>query len=491
MSADPTPSAVLTTSDVPGGERLGGLPENVMIRQLYLGCLSQASYLVGDTHTGRAIAVDPRRDTDELLAAAAHEGLTIELIVETHFHADFLSGHLELAAATGAEIGIGAAGVTEFPSRALTDGQIIDLGGVQVEVMETPGHTPESISLAVRPAPDTDPVAVLTGDTMFIGDVGRPDLLVSANIPAAEMGSHLYRSVHRLLDLPDPTLVLPAHGAGSACGKALSTETVSTIGEQRLTNYALQPMDEQTFVSIVTEGQTEPPAYFGHDASLNRQAHDLMDEHQAPDPLTLEELDEAVTRGAVVVDTRAIDEFAAGHLAGSINVSLSGRFSEQVGSIVAVGAPIVLVGDSAAAMEAKIRLGRIGFDQVVGVLTSPAAAIAAFPARAGRLSRMTAAELAARQQEMGDRLQLVDVRNPGEVEAAPVRGATNVPLPRLREHLDQLDRDRPVVLMCAGGARSAVASSLLGASGFTDVSDVLGGATAILAAPEQNASDPA
>jgi glyoxylase-like metal-dependent hydrolase (beta-lactamase superfamily II)/rhodanese-related sulfurtransferase len=480
MTHAPTPGT--TTSDIPGGRRLEGLPPQVVIRQLYLGCLSQASYLVGDAVTGRAIAVDPRRDIDELLAAADDEGLTIELIVETHVHADFLSGHLELAAATGAVIGIGSAGRPEFPSRALHDADVIDLGGVQIEVLETPGHTLESVSLVVRPSADADPVAVLTGDTLFIGDVGRPDLLVAAHVPAEELGAHLYRSVHRLLELPDPALVLPAHGAGSACGKALSTETVSTVGDQRRTNHALQPMPEDAFVDLVTEGQPPAPAYFGHDASLNRRTHPLLDEH-APPVVDLAGLDVAVALGAVVVDARPVEDFAAGHLAGSLSVSLGGRFAEQVGSIVEIGTPIVLVGDADAAAEAKIRLARIGFDEVVGALVDPIEAIATHPERAARLSRLTADELADRRRDLGDALQLVDVRNPAEVAAAPVHDARPIPLAALRRRAGELDPDQPVVLLCAGGARSAIASSLLRAFGFTDVSDVLGGAAALGAGP--------
>ncbi|HRW39701.1 MAG TPA: MBL fold metallo-hydrolase, partial [Aquihabitans sp.] len=203
----------MTTSVVPLGERIAGLPEHVVVRQLYLACLSQAAYLVGDARTGRAIAVDPRRDTSEILAAAAEEGLTIESVVQTHFHADFLSGHLELAEATGAEIAYGSVAATEFPSRSLADGEVIDLGGVTVEALHTPGHTPESISLVVRPSADAEPVAVLTGDTLFIGDVGRPDLLASLGATADDLGRQLYASLHRLLELPDEVLVLPAHGA--------------------------------------------------------------------------------------------------------------------------------------------------------------------------------------------------------------------------------------------------------------------------------------
>src|SRR5262245_61864714 len=406
---------------------LAGLPGNVVIRQLYLGCLSQASYLVGDAATGRAIAVDPRRDTGEILTAARDAGLAIELIVETHFHADFLSGHLELAAATGADIGIGATGTTEFPSRPLHDGDVVDLGGVQVEVLHTPGHTPESVSLLVRPAAGADPVAVLTGDALFIGDVGRPDLLSSVGIPAEVLGAHLYRSMQRLLELPDATLVLPAHGAGSSCGRALSSDTVSTIGEQRRTNYALQPMSSDEFVALVTADQPEAPAYYGYGAVMNRRARPLLDEHEPLAALGLAAVDEAAASGAAVLDVRPTDEFARGHLAGSLNVGLGGRFAEWAGSVIAPDTPVVLVGDEEAVREARVRLGRIGFDTVLGALDDVAAALVTRPDRAARLSRLTAGEVADRQAALGDRLQLVDVRNPTEVASAPVPGARTIP----------------------------------------------------------------
>jgi glyoxylase-like metal-dependent hydrolase (beta-lactamase superfamily II)/rhodanese-related sulfurtransferase len=458
---------------------LGSLPGNVVIRQLYLGCLSQASYLVGDAGTGRAIAVDPRRDNEEILTAAQDAGLAIELIVETHFHADFLSGHLELAAATGAAIGIGGAGTTEFASRPLDDGDVIDLGGLQVEVLHTPGHTPESVSLLVRPAAGGDPVAVLTGDALFIGDVGRPDLLSSLGFTADVLGAHLYRSMQRLLELPDSTLVLPAHGAGSSCGKALSSETVSTIGEQRRTNYALQPMSSDEFVALVTADQPEAPTYYGYAAGMNRRTRPLLDEHEPLTPLDVAAVDAAVAGGAVVLDVRPAPEFAHGHLAGSLNVGLGGRFAEWAGSVIAPGTPVVLVGDEDAVREARVRLGRIGFDTIVGALDDVEAVLVAHPDRAARLSRLTAGELGDRREALGDRLQLVDVRNPAEVAVAPVPGTRSVPLARLGESLDELDPGAPVVLFCAGGTRSAIANSVLRAAGFTDVSDVLGGAAAI------------
>src|SRR5690606_10453755 len=443
-------------------------------------CLSQASYLVGDRRTGRAVAVDPRRDVDEMLAVAREEGVTIELVVDTHFHADFLAGHLELAAATGATIAVGSRGRTEYPSRPHEDGEFIDLGGVQLEVLHTPGHTPESISLVVRPAPGAEPAAVLTGDTLFIGDVGRPDLLASFGVSARELATELHRSVRRLMELPDDTLVLPAHGAGSACGKALSTETVSTIGEQRRTNHALRPMGVEEFVALVTEGQPEAPGYFGYDAVLNRADHPLLDRDGELPDLDLDAVDRAVADGAVVLDVRPTAEFAAGHLAGSINVGLDGRYAEQAGSVIAPGTPVVVAGGGRAAVrEARIRLGRIGFDDVVGAIVDVEALLVAHPERAARLSRLTADELARRRSALGDRLQLVDVRTGGGVAEAAVEGAVHLPLARLRERLGELDPSAPVVLVCASGTRSAIASSVLRAEGFADVSDLLGGAAAL------------
>lgn len=486
MSNDPdlTVSAepMNLTSDTPGGVRIDELPEPLVIRQLYLGCLSQASYLVGDTETGRGLVVDPRRDIDEILAAAATEGLDIELVALTHFHADFLSGHLEVAAATGAEVGFGSAAVTEFPSRALRDGETVDLGRVRVEIWETPGHTPESISLIVRV--DDEPAAVLTGDTLFIGDVGRPDLLVAVDIPAETLGSQLYDSVHRLAGLPDETLVLPAHGAGSACGKSLSTDTVSTIGEQRRTNYALAPMERDRFVHIVTEGQVRAPEYFGYDARRNRELRPIFDESEPIRLLEPGEFDTAVAAGAVVLDTRPLMDFAVGHLRGSLGVSLDGRFAEQAGSVIDPGTPIVLIAaGEAEATEARLRLARIGFDTVEGALVDVDALLAARPDAASRLSRLTATALEERIVALGDRLQIVDVRNAGEIEAAPLAGTIDIPLADLQARIDELDAERPIVAVCAGGTRSAIASSVLRAAGFVDVSDVVGGAQALGLSP--------
>lgn len=481
MSPQPASQDVTSPSVVPLGERVAGVSEPIVIRQLYLGCLSQASYLVGDRSTGRAIAVDPRRDIDEILQAAAADDLNIELVVQTHLHADFLSGHLELSEATGAEIAYGSEVETEFRSRKLADGEVIELGEVSITVLHTPGHTPESISLVVS-GPSGTPEAVLTGDALFIGDVGRPDLLVSVGRSAQDLGAQLYNSVRRLLELPDDTLVLPAHGAGSACGKALSSQTVSTIGVQRRTNYAVQPMSQDDFVALVTANQPAAPGYFGYAAALNRKDRPIYHDSTL-EVMSLDDVDDAVGQGAVVIDVRPVEDAGYGRLAGSLNVSLGGRFAEQVGSIVPVGQAVVLVGGPEAAHEAQVRLARVGYDQVLGRLDAIEKVLADFPDRSVRLSRLSAHELEERRESLGHDLRVIDVRNPGEVEAAPLDDATNIPLARLREEATSLKKDGPVVLVCAGGARSAIASTLLSSLGFRDVSDVLGGAAALGASP--------
>ena len=448
----------------------------MFFRQYQLSCLSLFSYLVGDETTGRAVVVDPRREVQEYLDDAAAAGLTIELVIETHFHADFLSGHLELADATGATIGFGAAARPEFPAHRFADGERWSLGEVTLEILATPGHTPESISVVVYEHPDDAvPFGVLTGDTLFIGDVGRPDLLSSVGVSADDLARQLHSSLHdKLLRLPDATRVFPAHGAGSACGKNLSTETQSTIGEQRAGNYALQPMTADEFVRRVTEGQRQAPAYFGHDAALNRSQHELLREFVPPEPLTLDEVLDAQRAGAVVVDTRDATAFAAGHLAGSYGVGADGRFAEYAGSVVGHDAEIVLVTEPGREHEARIRLGRIGYDRVVGHLAAPEQAFADHPDVVARSSRLTAEQLAERLAAVPD-LVVLDVRNPGETEAGTIEGAVNIPVAALPGRLAELDPDRPTMVHCAGGYRSILASSYLEAHGFGDVSDLLGG----------------
>ena len=395
-------------------------------RQYYLGCLSHASYLVGDTASGLAVVVDPQRDIDQYVRDADANDLRIERVIETHFHADFLSGHLELAEATGAQISYGAAaaGRTEYPIDTLAHEDRLSLGEVTLEIRATPGHTPESISIVVWEHPgDHVPYGVLTGDTLFIGDVGRPDLLVSVGHGADELGRMLFHSLHeQLLTLPDATRVFPAHGAGSACGKHLSTETTSTVGAERATNYALQAMSEDEFVRVVTEGQPAAPPYFLFAATRNRQQRELLHE-QGIEPMALDEVLTAQHDGAVVLDTRDQMMFASGHLKGSIDVGLEGRFAEYAGEVIEPDTPIILLGEPNTEFEARTRLARIGFDKVIGALDDYVAAFIEHPQVVARASRLTTDELADRRERVPE-LQLVDVRNLSELEAtATIPGA--------------------------------------------------------------------
>jgi hydroxyacylglutathione hydrolase len=448
----------------------------MIFTQHYLSCLSQASYLIGDESSGRAVVIDPRRDIDIYLDEAAEHGLRIERVIETHIHADFLSGHLELAEATGAAISFGEKAEVEFPIEPLSDGQRISLGEVTFEILSTPGHTPESICVVVYEHPgDEIPYGVLTGDTLFVGDVGRPDLCASSGISADELARLLYRSLHdKLLALPDATRVFPAHGAGSSCGKQMSSDTSSTIGEQRATNYALKKPSLETFVAAVTEGQSVQPPYFEFASNRNTEAHPLLDEEDSPPLLDVDDVLRRAEAGAVLLDTRDPGDYASGHFRGAVNVSLNGRFAEWAGSVLAPDRDIVLVGDPARASESRIRLSRVGFDRIVGQLRDLAAVVARRQDLVGAASRLSVHQLAG-LRDLEPRLQIVDVRGPGEVEEGAIPGAREIPLPALMDSLSKLDQAAPVVVYCGSGTRSMVAASVLRASGFEDVSDVLGG----------------
>ncbi|MGW8970122.1 rhodanese-like domain-containing protein [Streptomyces platensis] len=454
--------------------------------QYYLDCLSQASYMIADESTGKAVVIDPRRDISEYLADAEARGFTVEAVINTHFHADFIAGHLEMAARTGAWIGYGQRAETEYPIRKLADGERISLGDVTLKIMETPGHTPESISVLVyEHTADEVPYGVLTGDALFIGDVGRPDLLASVGVTAEELGRMLYRSVqHKLMGLPDEVRVFPAHGAGSACGKNLSTEKQSTIGAQRATNYACRPMSEDEFVAIVAAGQSAAPGYFAYDAALNRQERDLFDPAAAPRPLSVAEFRTERAAGAVVMDARSPQEFGTGHVRGAINIPADGRFAEQAGTVLAPGSRILVVAPQNREEEITTRLARIGFDHVAGYLRSPDDALAAMPDEVAPASRLTGDQL--RTALAGDQPPVVvDVRNCSERAGGFIDGSLHIALGELPHRLDEIPTDRPLVLHCAGGHRSSIAASLLRHHGFQDVSDVLGGygAWALLTEP--------
>jgi DMSO/TMAO reductase YedYZ molybdopterin-dependent catalytic subunit/rhodanese-related sulfurtransferase/glyoxylase-like metal-dependent hydrolase (beta-lactamase superfamily II) len=449
----------------------------VILTQHYLACLSHTSYLIGDETTSRAVIVDPRRDIGIYLDEAAERGLRIERVIETHVHADFVSGHLELAAHTGAVICYGAGADVGFPIEELHDGQRLSLGEVTLQILATPGHTPESICVVVWECPDAPaPHGVLTGDTLFVGDVGRPDLLASAgtDMSAEALARCLYRSLRgKLLVLPDATKVYPAYGAGSACGKALSEETTSTIGEQRRANYALQDMSDSAFVAAVIEGQPARPRYFAFDARANREAHPLLDEHP-PELLGLDEVMARQQAGAVLLDTREPADFAMAHLAGAVNIGLQGRFAEWAGDVLPPESDIVLVGDPVLAAEAKLRLARVGLDRVAGQLADPAGVFSGRPELVEASSRLTIGQLAELRGLEPD-LQLVDVRGAAETANGTLPKAVEIPLAVFADSIGALDRDLPVVIYCASGYRSQAAASVLAAAGFQDVCNLLGG----------------
>lgn len=447
----------------------------MIFTQSYLACLSHASYLIGDETTGRAVVVDPRRDVDNYLGEAAELGLRIERVFETHIHADFLSGHLELAAATGAVISYGDGADVEFPIEPVRDGQQISLGEVTLEILATPGHTPESICIVVYQHPDDRvPYGVLTGDTLFVGDVGRPDLLTASGLARDTLARTLYCSLHsKLLKLPDATQVFPAHGAGSACGKQLSSETSSTIGEQRRTNYALQMTDVDQFVAAVTAGQPVLPPYFEYAAHRNRELRPLLDEN-GPPLLDVDDVCKHVEAGAVLLDSREPADYASGHLRGAINVGLQGRFAEWVGDVVSPDRDIVLVGDPTHARESQVRLSRVGFDRVVGQLRDLAEVFAQWPDLVATASRLTVGQLA-ELRGLAPRLQLVDIRGAAETAGGIIPGACAIPLPGLTNSMGELDRTAPVAVYCASGIRSMVAASALRAFGFDAVCDLVGG----------------
>jgi len=450
----------------------------VILKQFYLPCLAHASYLIGDEEAGTAAVVDPQRDTGQYITFAAEHGLKIKHVFLTHLHADFVAGHLELRDRVGATIYLGAAAKAGYSFTPLCDGDILEFGRVRLKALETPGHTPESVSIVVYDlnTSDTQPHAVLTGDTLFIGDVGRPDLRAALGWSATELGGMLFDSLHtKLLALPDQSLVYPAHGAGSLCGKALSKETVSTLGEQRRSNYALQPMSKEAFVQVVTADQPEAPAYFTYDAVLNSQERPTLEQTlEHVNPMTLDELLALQKTGAQVLDTRDPAEFAAAHLAGSINIGLVGQYATWAGTVLDRNHPIVIIADPGRENESATRLGRIGFDHVAGYLKDGLHSLESRPDLTATTERISAQFAAQLLSSSGPPLA-VDVRAKREREQKYIAGSVSAPLNHLQENLDNLPRDRNLLVYCAGGYRSSIAASLLQRSGFRHISEIAGG----------------
>jgi hydroxyacylglutathione hydrolase len=454
----------------------------MILKQYYLGCLAHASYLLGDEATRTAIVVDPQRDIEQYVNDAQELGLQIRHVFLTHFHADFIAGHLELRDRCGATIHLGARAEAGYAFVRMGDGDGLEFPGMRVQVLETPGHTIESISLLVfdprvHPA---RPHAVLTGDTLFIGDVGRPDLRASLGWTADELGGRLYDSLHdKLLPLPDDTLVYPAHGAGSLCGKQLSSDTVSSLGDQRRLNYALQPMSKAEFIRMVVADQPDAPDYFAYDAILNTRERVTLDSNleKVLRPVALDDVIRQRDAGAQLLDVRDAAEFATGHLAGSINVGLGGQYATWVGTLLDRHAPIVIVAEPGREEEAAVRLGRIGFDHVSGYLDGGMAALADRPELVASTDRVSAAMVAEELANPHPPLVL-DIRNPNEWESRHIADSLNIPLNRIQERLADVPRDRRIAVHCAGGYRSSIAASILRRHGITNLIEMAGGLAA-------------
>lgn len=437
-------------------------------KQFYLGCLAHASYYVG-SETEAAI-IDPQRDVAQYIDEAEANGQKIKYIIETHSHADFVSGHLELAEKTGAEIIYGQRAKTEFPTHKVKDGDELMLGKVKLKFLETPGHTPEGITVLAENTEDTsEPLKMFTGDTLFIGDVGRPDLVGSKGFTAEQMGAMLYDSLQdKILPLPDETEVYPAHGAGSLCGKSLSKETWSTLGTQKKFNYALQPMSKEDFIKTVAADQPEVPAYFPVSASQNLKGSASLEDLPKPEEFSTEEINDF---DGVVLDVRTVKEFGEGHIPNSINIGLGGQFASWAGTLIPIGTPVAIVSETNEQVEeAFIRLARVGIESVKGFIL-----MKDFSSEKNSTEQVSVEKV---KELLSDEIQFVDVRRPAEHANGHAPHTINLPLDILSREIDKFNPDKPTYVICQSGYRSSLGTSILENAGFKEIYNVTGGTKA-------------
>lgn len=451
-------------------------------KQFYLGCLAHASYLIADETTKVAAVVDPQRDIHQYMDECQANGFEIKYVLLTHFHADFLAGHLELRQRLGAKIMLGAAAAAEYDFAPCKEGESIEFGDVKLGFLETPGHTPEGLCILVydKQKSAEHPYAVLTGDTLFVGDVGRPDLLASEGHSAEELAGMLYDSLHnKLMSLPDDTLIYPAHGAGSMCGKNLGKEKFSSIGEQKKLNYALKIKDRDEFVRTLIADQCDAPGYFIMNADLNKKERQILHDAlpKALTPIAIDDVIRMHKEGAQILDTRGPSEYAQGYLKGSVNIGLSGNYASWAGTVLDHKAPIVVVANQGKEEEAILRLGRIGYDNVVGFVEGGPPAFLFRPELVAHFERLSAFDL-------NDELKsekppyVIDVRTEAEFADKRIEGTVNIPLNKLSKRLNEVPRDRRLVIHCLGGYRSMIAASILSAHGFDNLTDLVGGINA-------------
>jgi hydroxyacylglutathione hydrolase len=463
--------------------------EPVRIEQFFLGCLAHASYIVASE--GIAAVIDPQRDVDLYIEFTKQNNLKIEHIIETHLHADFVSGHHELAQRTGARIYLGEDAHATFPHTAIHDGDTLQFGNARFNFLHTPGHTIEGICVVLTDLASPEaPRAVFTGDTLFVGDVGRPDL--SPNHTPEQLAGLLYRSLHeKVLKLPDDTVIFPAHGAGSLCGRQMSNERSSTIGQQRRTNYALLARSEDEFIHLLTDSLPPRPEYFGRDVELNRHGASSIDELPAPKPLSAPEVLRQQAEGAIVLDTRPAMEFAVAHVPGSVHIALSGQYASWAARILGLDKHIILVGEDADQLrESQLRLARVGIEHVDAYLDGGITGWLQGGYELDYIPQISVHELVELEEKERDHLAILDVREPGEVATGAFEHSTRIPLGLLAKHTSELDPSKLLVVHCKGGYRSAIATSILRRAGFRDIANLTGGYDAWKAAELQR-SQPA
>ena len=442
----------------------------MQFKQFYLGCLAHASYYIGSS--GEAAIVDPQRDVEQYLAEAEANGQRIKYVIETHSHADFVSGHIELAKKTGAEIVYGQRANTEFPTRKVKDGDTLAIGKVELKFYETPGHTPEGICILAENTENTgEPKKLFTGDTLFIGDVGRPDLIGSKGFTIEQMAEMLYDSLReKILPLPDETEVYPAHGAGSLCGKSLSKETWSTLGVQRETNYALQPMSKAEFVELVGSDQPEVPAYFPKSAAQNLKGSASLEDLPKPQAIPSEELK---NYHGVILDVRNADEYGAGHIPNSLNIGFGGQFASWAGTLIEIGTPIIIAADTQEQIdEAVMRLARVGIETVNSFIL-----ISDWKDEKAKIEQISVERMNEILSNEND-LQFVDVRRAAEHISGHAPKTINLPLNNLAKEIGKLDSTKPTFVICQGGYRSSAGTSILEKAGFKKIYNISGGTAA-------------
>lgn len=445
--------------------------EPVEIDRFYLGCLAHASYFVSSGET--AAVIDPQRDVEIYIGAAARKGVRIEHVIETHLHADFISGHLELAKRTGAHIYLGKDSGAAFEHVAVRDGDSIQFGSCRLEFLQTPGHTTESICIVLKG--ERQPGAVFTGDTLFVGDVGRPDL--SPTHTPQQLAALLYRSLHeKLLALPDETEIFPAHGAGSLCGRQMSSEASSTIGRERRQNYALQARSCEEFVSLLTDSLPPRPEYFAREVELNRQGAAPLDQLPALTAVSPERVARMQKEGVIVVDTRPAMQFAVAHVPGSIHIALTGQYASWAARILGLDSPLIVCGEDADHVrESQMRLARVGIENILGYLDEGIAGWIGSGREAEYIPQIAVGDLASLIESDGAQTAILDVREPAEVDGGAIEGATRIPLGQLSAALAELDASKLWVAHCKGGYRSSIATSVLRRAGFQNVANLTGG----------------